>query len=85
VVRSGILGRLRSLDLRHGCITDEGAHVLCACPELRRLEWLDLDRNALTAEGVARVKAVGVRVRVENQQTADELGDNQYLEEGEFE
>jgi uncharacterized protein (TIGR02996 family) len=85
IVRSGILRRLKSLDLRHGCITDEGARALCDCPDLRHLEWLDLDRNALTAAGIKIVKATGIPVRVENQQTATEVNDREYLREGEFE
>ncbi len=38
------------LDLRHGRITDAGARTLAACPELRNLAWLDVARNALSAE-----------------------------------
>src|SRR5262249_48938774 len=32
IVKSGILQRLETLDLRHGCIGDAGARTLAACP-----------------------------------------------------
>ena len=51
IVESGILKRLKVLDLRHGRITDEGARTLAACPDLARLERLDLSHNELTPEG----------------------------------
>jgi uncharacterized protein (TIGR02996 family) len=91
IVASGILKRLKSLDLRHGAISDAGAEVLAGCPDLKNLEWLDLDRNGLSAEGIARMKQVGVPLRIDNQQTAAELHPTQewvspqYLYEGEFE
>jgi uncharacterized protein (TIGR02996 family) len=56
-VRSGILRRLKSLDLRHGCITDDGAHILAACPDVKRLDFLDIGRNQLTAKGIAELKS----------------------------
>src|SRR5262249_23952259 len=44
-VRSGILKRLRRLDLTGGRVTDAGARILAACPDLRRLEHLSLANN----------------------------------------
>ncbi len=91
IVRSGILKRLKVLDLRHGCITDRGAAILAGCPDIKGLEGLDLDRNGLTAEGISLVKALGIPGRVDNQQTEIELHpvedymSPQYLYEGEFE
>lgn len=84
-VESGILKRLLWLDLRHGCITDAGARILAECPDLRHLRHLDLCRNGLTAEGVALLRATGVALRADYQQTAAELADEQYLREGDFE
>ena len=54
IVGSGILKRLKVLDLRHGNMTDEGASILAKCPDLRNLERLDLSRNALTEAGNGR-------------------------------
>lgn len=91
IVASGVLKRLKVLDLRHGAITDEGTAVLAACPDLRNLRWLDLDRNGLSAAAVARLKSLGIPLRIDNQQTNEELHPAedylrpQYLYEGEFE
>jgi uncharacterized protein (TIGR02996 family) len=85
IVSSGSLKRLRWLDLRHGRITDEGARVLAACPDLKNLEHLDLSRNGLTKTGIAALRAAGVPLRADHQQTEQEVADEQYLREGDFE
>lgn len=85
LVESKVLRRLKWLDLRHGCVNDYGAKVLAACPDVRNLGHLDLSRNALTAKGIAALKATGVPLRAEAQQTPEELADHQYLREGDFE
>ncbi len=85
LVESGALRRLRWLDVRHGRVTDAGARVLAACPDLRHLEHLDLSRNGLTAAGVAALRATGVSLRADYQQTPEELAEHQYLREGDFE
>lgn len=85
IVGSGILKRLKVLDLRHGCISDEGASILAACPDLKHLDHLDLCRNGLTARGIKALKATGVALAATHQQTPDELGDEQYLYEGDSE
>ncbi|OAI48010.1 hypothetical protein AYO44_08110 [Planctomycetaceae bacterium SCGC AG-212-F19] len=79
IVNSGILKRLKVLDLRHGEVTDKGAAILAACPDLKKLELLDLNRNALTKKGQAALKKVGIPVKVDNQQTADDLQYRMYL------
>jgi Ran GTPase-activating protein (RanGAP) involved in mRNA processing and transport len=60
IVASGVLKRLKVLDLRHGCMTDEGAKALAACPDLKNLTLLDLSHNALTNTGIKALKATGV-------------------------
>jgi uncharacterized protein (TIGR02996 family) len=60
IVDSGILKRLKVLDLRHGSVTAKGARLLAACPDLRNLEWLDLSRNAIEDEGIAAIRATKV-------------------------
>jgi uncharacterized protein (TIGR02996 family) len=67
VVASGVLKRLKVLDLRHGRITDEGARLFAACPEAHGLEALDLINNRLTPAGVAALQAAGLRARAERQ------------------
>jgi uncharacterized protein (TIGR02996 family) len=70
VVASGVLKRLKMLDLRHGYVTDEGARLLASCPDAKSLEVLDLINNRLTDEGIAALQAAGIRVRAERQQAA---------------
>src|SRR5262249_29341527 len=82
IATSGILKRLKFLDLALGCITDQGARVLAACPDVSRLEALDLSGNCLTAEGVEALRAVVKDVRADDQHALD---DNHYLHEGEME
>jgi uncharacterized protein (TIGR02996 family) len=85
LVSSGALKRLRWLDLRHGCITDAGAAILANCADTKNLEYLDLCRNGLTEAGIAQLRAAGINVRADHQQSSEELEDYQYLREGDFE
>ena len=86
IVESGILKRLKVLDLRHGCVTNEGARLLAACPDLRNLERLDLSRNALTDAGIAALR--GTKVPAELARQHDPTGEDEhpeYLYEGDYE
>jgi hypothetical protein len=86
IVRSGIPRRLRSLDLRHGRISDAGARTLADCPDLRHLEYLDVERNGLTQEGIARLQAAGIaQLRIKDQLTPENALQGDYLFEGDFE
>jgi uncharacterized protein (TIGR02996 family) len=80
IVSSGILKRLRILDLMYGCITDAGAALLAGCPDLKNLEHLDLTMNALTDEGIGLLQSAGVRVTADQQhdEIPEEMDD--YLE-----
>jgi hypothetical protein len=69
IVYSGVLRRLKMLDLRHGRVTDAGARRLASSPDLKNLEVLDLVNNRLTNTGIAALGTAGVRVRAEEQQT----------------
>jgi uncharacterized protein (TIGR02996 family) len=82
IARSGILKRLKFLDLARGSITDKGAHTLARCPDLRNLQVLDVSYNALTEGGVQALRAAGITVRAEDQHDED---DTHYLYEGEME
>jgi hypothetical protein len=79
MVGSGILKRLKMLDLSHGRISDKGAEILAACPDLRRLELLNLNYNGLTEKGIAALRAVGMPLRAEEQFSQQEIDDNMYL------
>jgi uncharacterized protein (TIGR02996 family) len=85
VIASGILKRLKWLDLRHGCITDEGAKLLAECPDTKKLEHLDLSRNAVTSTGLKLFRRAGIPARADRPLTAQELTDEHYLREGDFE
>ncbi len=67
IVASGVLKRLKVLDLRGGCITDDGAKELAACADAKRLEVLNLDTNALSAKGIKDLKAAGIKANTKNQ------------------
>lgn len=88
IVESGILKRLKVLDLKCGCITDKGAKLLADCSDLKNLEHLNLSRNALTKAGEQALKATGVNVNVAGQhgETGGEDGElPEYLFEGDIE
>jgi|SRR5262245_5978306 len=67
IAQSGILRRLRRLDLRQCGITDAGAEALARSPDLWRLEWLDVGGNRLTPAGVARLQGADIRVQWDSQ------------------
>ena len=82
IVASGVLKRLKVLDLRYGCMSDAGARLLAGCPDLKNLEHLDLSDNALTAQGIQALKATGVKLTATHMHTQtgyDPDGDNEYL------
>jgi uncharacterized protein (TIGR02996 family) len=90
IVESGILKRLKVLDLQGGCITDEGAKLLADCPDLKNLEFLNLRRNALTKAGEKAIKATGVKADVSTQHnfTSGDFGEGEipeYFFEGDIE
>jgi uncharacterized protein (TIGR02996 family) len=89
IVESGILKRLKVLDLQGGCITDAGARLLAGCPDLKHLDFLNLTRNALTSAGQQAITATGVKADVSRQhgQGPGELDDElpEYLFEGDIE
>ncbi len=82
IVRSGILKRLKVLDLRHGCVTDKGARALAECPDVRRLELLSLEDNQLTDAGRELLQGLGIPVRCKYQSA---LGEDRYLWSGDME
>jgi uncharacterized protein (TIGR02996 family) len=82
IVRSGILKRLKTLDLRHGRISDAGAKILAACPDILHLEKLVLEDNELTEAGRLVLLGIGIDVEYERQY---EVNSNEYLYSGDME
>ena len=68
LIYSGVLKRLKMLDLRHGRVSDDGAKLLAACPEVRGME-IDLVNNRLTDKGIAALQVAGARLESDGQQT----------------
>ncbi len=60
IAGSGILRRLKTLDLAYGNMTDAGAALLANAPGISGLEVLNVSRNALTAAGVTALKDAGI-------------------------
>jgi hypothetical protein len=56
IARSGVLRRLKRLDLRNCGISDNGAIALARSPDLAHLEWLDVGGNRVTPIGVSRLQ-----------------------------
>ncbi|QJW96557.1 WGR domain-containing protein [Frigoriglobus tundricola] len=67
IIDSGILKRLKLLDLRGGCVTDDGARLLAAAPDAKNLERLNLDTNALSSIGIKELKSAGIKASTEAQ------------------
>ena len=81
---SGLLFRLESLDLSDGAITDAGAVALARTLRKtpHKLKRLRLENNALTATGVAALRAAGLAVEAPRQHRP---GDTTYLYHGDME
>ena len=76
--------RLKSLDLRHGCVSDEGAFTLFKALDgtPHALEVLKLGDNALTGDGVAALRRLKLTLDAPDQHGP---GDDHYLTQGDFE
>ncbi len=85
VARSGVLARLKTLELNFGNITDAGARVLACAPDVARLELLDLSYNVLTDAGVAVLRDAGVHVVAEPKLPDRAPGDDEDLYEDDWE
>lgn len=90
IISSGLINRLRVLDIQGGCVSDDGAKELAACPAVKNLQFLNLRSNALTAEGVAALKAAKIKANTENQHTTTRVNATdgempEYLFEGDIE
>jgi uncharacterized protein (TIGR02996 family) len=91
IIDSGLIERLKVLDLRHGRVTSEGAWLLAAHPATKKLQLLDLSRNELGTSEIAALQATGVPLNSQHQHEStedlepDEYGDMEHLFEGDYE
>ena len=87
IVESGVLKTLKHLDLNSGCMTEAGASALAVCPDLKRLEVLSLDSNAIHGHGVSVLKAAfpPVKLGEQHNQTRPFGDETEYLSEGDME
>ena len=53
-------------------MTDEGASILAACPDLKRLDLLDVTKSGLTRQGITLLFATGIRVVAGDQHAPDD-------------
>jgi hypothetical protein len=72
LAKAPILGRLRSLDLSMGTMTDAGAEALLAIPGLDRLESINLDENYFSEGMVERLESLHDGIEADAQQEPDE-------------
>ena len=84
LVNSGLIHRLKSLDLRHGCVTDAGALALVKALDgtPHALKSLKLGDNALSGDGVAALRRLKLTLDAPDQH---DPGDDNYLTRGDFE
>ena len=88
IAASGVLKRLKVLDLQHGCITDDGAKALAASPDLPRLTLLNISSNALTKAGVKALRETGVNLIADRMHDTTAFvpdDDNEFLWQGDGE
>jgi len=65
VARAPILDRIKQLDLSLGTLGDAGIDALVASPAVRRLQHLDIHHHYASEAGVAKLKALGISVNVD--------------------
>ena len=71
LIDSGLLKRLRLLDLSDGTITDAGAQMFAYSPDAKRLELLRLSRNRLTEVGRRLLELAGISADASDQFSDD--------------
>lgn len=78
VAEAPILGRIDTLDLSLGNLTDEGGAALAASPHVATLPRLDLHHHFLGDAMMAKLKALGPEVDLSEHEQAEEYGGEVY-------
>lgn len=76
LLETGLVGRLKGLDLCRCQITDDGAQALAADPAVPRLDALHLDDNYLSPIGIQALADVGVTVSERQRFGPGDAGDD---------
>ena len=79
ITQSPVLGQLKVLDLSMGSLSDKGAQALLDSPGIRKLDFLNLRHHYLSEEMMAKLKTLGIRINMDDQEEADEE-DERYAE-----
>lgn len=77
VVNSPLIGRIETLDLSLGVLTDEGGRALLKLPASPALKKLNLHYNYMTPELIKQLKALPLTVDASKPSTMDE-GDDEW-------
>lgn len=72
VAQSPILNQLQVLDLSMGIMDDKGGEALLQSSGIKKLKYLNLRRNYLSDEMVAKLKTLNVEINLDDQEVADE-------------
>jgi hypothetical protein len=79
VCQSPILKQLDVLDLSMGTLSDKGGQALLNCTDIKRLSLLNLRHHYMSSDMMAKLKALGININMEDQEKAGEDGDR-YIE-----
>lgn len=72
------LATLKVLDLSGGTLTDKGGEALLDNPAIKNLELLDLHHHYLSDEMMEKLRGLGIKVNLQEQQVADEYDGEYY-------
>ena len=75
---SKILGQLETLDLSQGTLSDEGADVILAMPEFKRLRAIDLSHSYISPKLRDELSKLGPLINLADPQTGGE--DDRYVQ-----
>lgn len=78
IAGSDVLDGLDTLDLSLGTLTDEGAESLLNSNGIKNLKFLDLNYHYMSDDMMKKIKSLGIKVDVSDQQEEEEYDDEIY-------